>query len=194
MRPRDPRAVANLILDIGDFLGLRITNLALQKLLYFCHATYLVEKDEPFLKGYFEAWKFGPVNPAVYKAFKRFGSSPISARAVSVNPVDRTINRIPSSDDDDARRIAHKIVSTYGHMSPGRLVDVAHAVGAPWHFVVQRARESGSLGLRISDSVIIERFKYHKRSVTAQPRSGDPDEDAPLTRDRFGEDWPAASR
>ncbi|URK89026.1 hypothetical protein LP421_15955 [Rhizobium sp. RCAM05350] len=34
----DPRAVANLLLDEADRLGIKITNLALQKLLYFAHA------------------------------------------------------------------------------------------------------------------------------------------------------------
>jgi uncharacterized phage-associated protein len=35
--PYDPRAVANLMLDEADSSGIKVTNLALQKLLYFAH-------------------------------------------------------------------------------------------------------------------------------------------------------------
>ena len=64
----DPRVVANLILDIRDELNLETTNLELQKLLYFSHAFSLNRFDVPLVSGFFEAWKNGPVNPAVYLA------------------------------------------------------------------------------------------------------------------------------
>lgn len=41
--PCDPRSVANLLLDIADKQRLPVTNLALQRLLYFAHALFLIK-------------------------------------------------------------------------------------------------------------------------------------------------------
>ncbi len=49
----DPRAVANLMLEAAEEREIALTNLALQKLLYFAHALFLVEKKKPLLSGYF---------------------------------------------------------------------------------------------------------------------------------------------
>ncbi|EPZ76727.1 hypothetical protein M798_03280 [Brucella melitensis ADMAS-G1] len=38
--PYDPRAIANLMLDEADRSGIQVTNLALQKLLYFAHSIF----------------------------------------------------------------------------------------------------------------------------------------------------------
>ena len=40
----DPRAVANLILDEGQRLNRPVSNVALQKLLYFAHGLHLVQR------------------------------------------------------------------------------------------------------------------------------------------------------
>jgi len=61
--PYDPRAIANLMLDEADRRGWKITNLALQKLLYFAHGIHLTKTKEPLVSGYFEAWQYGPVQP-----------------------------------------------------------------------------------------------------------------------------------
>jgi len=62
----DPRCIANLMLDESARVGQSLTNLALQKLLYFAHAMFLIEQGRPLLSGYFEAWEYGPVHPAAY--------------------------------------------------------------------------------------------------------------------------------
>ena len=80
----DPRSIANLMLDEADRCGHRITNLALQKLLYFAHAIFLIEEKRPLVSGYFEAWEYGPVNPTAYQAFKSAGTQPITFRATRV--------------------------------------------------------------------------------------------------------------
>ena len=46
--PYDSRAIANLMLDEGQRHSRGITNLALQKLLYFAHGLFLVERSRPY--------------------------------------------------------------------------------------------------------------------------------------------------
>ena len=57
----DGRAVANFVLDFCDQHQRGITNLSLQKIVYFCHVWSLIEFDRPLVKQRFEAWQYGPV-------------------------------------------------------------------------------------------------------------------------------------
>ena len=43
----DVRALANFILDKADERGISITNMALNKIAYFVHCDYLIEKSDP---------------------------------------------------------------------------------------------------------------------------------------------------
>ncbi|MBQ6623932.1 MAG: DUF4065 domain-containing protein, partial [Mogibacterium sp.] len=43
-----------------------ITNLHLQKILYFIQRDYVKKIGEPLFADEFEAWKFGPVVPCIY--------------------------------------------------------------------------------------------------------------------------------
>ena len=179
--PHDPRAVANLMLDEADRSDTKVTNLALQKLLYFAHAIFLIETKRPLVGGYFEAWQYGPVHPAVYSASKSAGSTPIGFRAMRQDVLTGERSEIESPTDPTIRRHIARIMLSYGQLSPGRLVDISHAKDAPWHYIADKGRTSVALGLRIPDDVIVNRFKFHKVSIGAAPVAGEPDEDTPLT-------------
>jgi uncharacterized phage-associated protein len=178
--PLDPRSVANLMLDEADRRSIKLTNLALQKLLYFAHGIFLNESKHPLVSGYFEAWQYGPVHPTAYKAFKAAGSDAIRFRAESQDVLTGRMTPIPSATDPNALRVVQQVLHSYGRLSPGRLVDVSHARNSPWSFVVDKARTSVAFGLRIPDSVILERFKYHKVAIGAAPAAGEPSEDTPF--------------
>lgn len=59
--PSEPRCVANLLLEIAEQQQRPITNLELQKLLYF--AIFLVETGDPVVSGCFEAWQARFIQP-----------------------------------------------------------------------------------------------------------------------------------
>lgn len=54
-----------------------ISNLKLQKILYFVQAKFLTETTYPCFSEEIEAWNFGPVVPQVYSEYKKFGSGNI---------------------------------------------------------------------------------------------------------------------
>jgi uncharacterized phage-associated protein len=172
--PYDPRAIANLMLDEADRRGWKITNLALQKLLYFAHGTYLTKTKRPLVSGYFEAWQFGPVHPAVYRAFKPSGSAAIEARAVAKNPLTGKPRDLSKPSDLEVIDLVSDVMRSYGSLPPGRLVDLSHAKDSPWSVVVDKARTNIAFGMRISDDVILDRFRHHKVSVGTNPRAGEP--------------------
>lgn len=73
--------VAKYILYIAYRNGDVITNLKMQKLLYYAQAWYMVNnKSELLFEDEIQAWRFGPVVPAVYEKMKRFKFNPISMR------------------------------------------------------------------------------------------------------------------
>ena len=84
--------VAKYVINHEHSNGREITNLRLQKLLYFVQAKVLVETGNPCFDDEMEAWDFGPVVPAVYYAYKVFGSldiitddaAPVLSRRISI--------------------------------------------------------------------------------------------------------------
>ncbi len=54
-----------------------LTNLKLQKLLYYAQAWHLALYDTPLFDDELEAWVHGPVVPSVYREYKSFGWQPI---------------------------------------------------------------------------------------------------------------------
>jgi uncharacterized phage-associated protein len=175
----DPRSVCNAILDEASTARRPITNLALQKLLYFAHGLRLVERKRPLVSGFFEAWQFGPVHPVAYHAFKAAGAEPIRFRAELKDPFGDVIE-IPECADLDVLSCIRRVVTMYAGMTPGRLVEISHAKGAPWRFTVDKARNETVIGLRMSNDLIAERFKYHKVSIGPEPRHGEPSEESPF--------------
>lgn len=180
LSPIDPRAASNALLDEAERLGIPLTNLALQKILYFAHGLHLMETKMPLVSGYFEAWQYGPVQPVVYAAFKAAKDQPISFRASRHDPLTGAAIPLAAVSDHEALSCIRRILALYGRMTPGRLVELSHAKDAPWHFVVDNAKSTMALGLRIPDDVIIARFKYHKVSVGSVPSKGEPGEDTPF--------------
>ena len=54
-----------------------ITNLKLQKLLYYAQGFHLAMFGKPLFKEAIERWTYGPVVPEVYHAYKTYGSGTI---------------------------------------------------------------------------------------------------------------------
>jgi uncharacterized phage-associated protein len=176
----DPRVVANYLLDVAAARDIAVTNLALQKLLFFAHAISLTERKLGLVSGYFEAWKYGPVHPTVYQAFREAGSGAINFRAEGLDPVTRVRKPLGVLSDSLCRELCDRVMVQFGRMSAGRLVDVTHAEGGPWHYVVSSAESGANIGLRIPDKVIVERHGRQKVTVPPKPRVGEPDEDTPF--------------
>ena len=179
--PYDARSVANLMLDEANRSSLSLTNLAVQKLLYFAHALHLIERKLPLMTGYFEAWQFGPVHPSVYSAFRSAGAEPIRFRARKMDVLTGETSPLSNPSDPYVTQLMQRVLNSYGRLSTGRLVDISHAKNAPWDYIVNKSRVTVALGMRIPDDVIMERFRFHKVTVDAAPRSGEPLEDSPIT-------------
>jgi uncharacterized phage-associated protein len=179
-KPVDPRAVANLLLKEARARGQHVSNLKLQKLLFLCHALYLVHTGRPLVRGSFEAWQYGPVHREVYDAFKIFRAEPITEDAQRFDPVTGVRRPIALPADRALLDVVQKVVQFYGDRSPGELVDITHAKDGPWDHVVSAAKTNANMALKISDEVIAERFKYLWFGKQPNFKDKEPDEDVPL--------------
>lgn len=175
----DACGVANLLLERASVQGLKVTNLTLQKLIYFAHGWMLTRHDRPLVDGYFEAWQHGPVHPGLYAAFKPFGRQPITAPAERLNlrTGERAVANPPN--DPDVIITIDRVLQHLGNLSATRLVNISHAEGGPWHKTVNKRPTETRLGLRISDKLVLERFHRHMVMGNADERIGDVVEEAP---------------
>lgn len=70
--------VCRHIINYSNKKKYSISNLKLQKLLYFVQAMFLINDiDQPCFDDDIEAWAFGPVVPRAYYEYRVFGSSSI---------------------------------------------------------------------------------------------------------------------
>ncbi len=70
--------VADFIVRFCHEHGDLITNLHLQKLVYYAQAWYLAWHEKPLFDEDFQAWISGPVQPELYERFKHYRWEPIS--------------------------------------------------------------------------------------------------------------------
>lgn len=157
-----------------------LSNGKLQKLLFLAHAIFLVTKGRPLVHSSFEAWQYGPVSREAYDAFKSFGADPISGLAKKRNPATGAEAEIPAPDDLEVSDVVARVVGHYGPWAFSRLVDLTHAKNGPWDFVVKSAASSANLGLRISDEIVRERYKFLWKVIDQEKNVGWTEENRPF--------------
>ena len=114
-------SVARYIIERCHLQNRTISNLKLQKILYFVQAEFLVSRNQPCFIEEIEAWDFGPVVPEVYQEYKIFGSANIpvfrkTLGGVSIARCDQTlINEVV---DECAKYSASALVDITHHQTP----------------------------------------------------------------------------
>ena len=109
-----------LRLQTGD-AGDAISNMKLQKLLYYAQGFALAILGKPLFEDDFEKWTYGPVLLAVYNKYKDFGSGAIP-RTEGASLQDYT---------DDERKLLDEVYYTFGQYSAWALSEMSHAT-KPW--------------------------------------------------------------
>lgn len=126
-----PLELAREVIARSNRQGISVSNLALQKLAYFAHGWFLALIDHPLLdeKYNFEAWRFGPVEPSIYHAFKVFSSNPI--------PLSYSQSMAPGAIDDSSVEAAviDKVLQVYGNYPANKLVEFSHDPNSPWYSI-----------------------------------------------------------
>ncbi|NMM93303.1 Panacea domain-containing protein [Bifidobacterium oedipodis] len=121
------------VLDVANFFisaaesegedGEGVSNLKLQKLLYFAQIASLQETRAPLFDDDFEAWDYGPVVPSVYRTFKANHGEPIR---VTYGPFDHTKFTAEQYD------LLNRVYRQYRQYSAYGLANMTHQPGLPW--------------------------------------------------------------
>lgn len=77
----DSLLFANALLIRAQEKDISISNLKLQKLVYYCQGFTLALTGQRLFDEKIEAWEHGPVAPAIYYEFKHFGNDLITVDA-----------------------------------------------------------------------------------------------------------------
>jgi uncharacterized phage-associated protein len=121
--PYPALTIAKWFIAWAEAEGEELSNLKLQKLLYYAQGHYLAERRQPLFCDEIQAWSHGPVVPQVYHEYKNFGSANIT---------------LPDTDpftweevDAETAEFLGKVWNTYGGYSAGRLRNMTHEE-PPW--------------------------------------------------------------
>jgi uncharacterized phage-associated protein len=69
--------IADYFIYVANETGSYLSNLKLQKLLYYAQAWHLALYDVPLFEEDFEAWIHGPVIPFLYEQYQTYGWQPL---------------------------------------------------------------------------------------------------------------------
>ena len=109
--------------DHGDLM----TNLRLQKLLYFAQGWHLARYGRPLFDDDIEAWRLGPVVRSVYNEYKAYGKSGIDGD-------------LPDTDafTEDEFSLLLDVAREYEKYGTSHLIDMTHVPGSPWAIAGER--------------------------------------------------------
>ena len=152
--------VANTLITLADREfdrddAVRLTHLMVQKLLYFVQGWSLVDLGKPLFPETIEAWKLGPVVPAVYAQLKHHGREPII-------PAGNTETTLAT---DDLELIV-AVWDRYKGYSASGLITLTHAE-TPWMRSYLETERTGVTQVITLDSI---RDEFQRKVIESEER------------------------
>ena len=103
-----------------------VTQLQIQKLMYFFEAYYMnVKNTDKLYDCNFNAWMFGPVAIPLYKEYKNFGEFPINLTEEKINIGEQICK--------DKKDLLAELYKVFGKLNANQLVNLTHQTGSPWY-------------------------------------------------------------
>ena len=157
--------VANYIIDNWSD-KFEITNLKLNKLVYYSQVESLRKYNRPLFDDIVEAWQYGPVEPVVYHTFSSYGRNCITK----------------SSDlailDGTSKKLIDSVMDKLGMLTAFDLVTLSHKPDGAWASVYSPNRDNpitpeailaSNDGLDINDVVTIDQAV--QSTIAAMPNA-----------------------
>ncbi len=145
----EPLTLAAYVIQYCINRGTPISNLQLQKILYFIQLQSIRRTGNLIMpKAIFEAWRFGPVIPEVYSVYCLFGAYPIEsviANTAQSDMVFTNTNYIDQVIDECLRR------------EPWELVALSHRANGAW----EKANNVGWRTIIRNEDIIAEAQNFN---------------------------------
>jgi len=157
--------VAKEFVRMGSSSESPVTQMKLQKMVFFAHGLHLALYDTPLCSEPFFAWKFGPVIPSIYQLYKKWGSSPIIDQPATFKISEASTvseSYTLSSTETEAIEYTWEITKNLDGVT---LSNWSHAQNSPW----AQAYAKGENTI-ISNDVIKEYFEQNliRQSIRAE--------------------------
>ena len=124
----DVSKIAGFCIHYASSRGEGISNLKLQKILYYIQAAFLVQKGLPCFSEQILKWQYGPVVKSVYESYKQFGSADFCYPAENLDQYQREyLSDIAPDDIAILERVCREKMPYHAF----DLVNQTHAE-APW--------------------------------------------------------------
>lgn len=120
--------IAEYIVTQACEKGDPVSNLKLQKLLYYVQGEALKTHGESAFDESIEAWNYGPVVRSVYEKFRIFGAGPIFRKYET------------PSITGDIKDVIDSVIDTYGELSAWQLVQETHKPDTPWSMTMEKGQ------------------------------------------------------
>ena len=118
--------IAEYIVKKCDDLGEEVTNLKLQKILFFIQKENIKKKGRGLFYNTIEAWQYGPVVPDVYYEYSGFGAMPIKYYSLF-----DTNFQIEHKD----KELIDTVIVSKINVDPWNLVNETHVLNGAWDCV-----------------------------------------------------------
>ena len=155
-RNYDVRALANWFIDQMMLAGRSVTNLSLNKLVYFAVERFLVERNILLTPAKIEAWQYGPVFREIYHALSQNENKQVEDKISKFSVQDRRMVIASADIKPDDIAFLTEIVETYGSLTAGQLTSLSHKDDEPW-FSVWNYRGRINPGMEISMEAILNK-------------------------------------
>lgn len=149
------KELANWVLDYAESMGGDLSNMALNKLVYFAYEYALREHGRKLTAAKIEAWDHGPVFREIYSSFKKYGSDPITSRASRYNTGTNTVDTVSPSLAPEDEAIIVSAIGPLIRLPAYILRELSHDVGGAWDKVWNHSCSSNP-GMEITDDLILE--------------------------------------
>ena len=140
-----------------------ITNLFLQKILYYIKAIGKLLVEYPIITDECEAWRFGPVFPNIYEKYKNFGKQEI----ILDLPVDYAKNLLTKEE----KQVTDFVLNTFGIYNIWFLKDLTH-MEEPWLSARNGIDEEAASNNPIDDNLIDDYFEKINKKYNLKNAEG----------------------
>lgn len=154
-------AVAQAFLDLASEEGQKLSNMQLQKLVFFAHGVHLAAYDgKPLIDDPIKAWDFGPVIPSLYERLRKYGKG-------TVDPNLAPETRGLFDPEGHEQKTIQVVWNAYKGYDAWALSDISHQENSPWHKAWTQSKYSD-----IPDGLILDYYKNRVKRKDGSHQSG----------------------
>ncbi|MDX2065923.1 MAG: DUF4065 domain-containing protein [Fimbriimonadaceae bacterium] len=162
--------IANQFLLLAAAEGRSVTPLQLIKLVYFAQGWNLAFRKRALVSESIEAWKYGPVIPALYRDVRDFKDQPIPGLLRDSRTGRTDFPLLPDSPEgDEARALVQEVWSKYKKFNGVQLSVISHRSDSPWSVVTRAGQDARN---QVISDVEIERHFSQTLTEAKQAEHG----------------------